>query len=278
VETLLRDFSLEMTGKDAGRLEEARGTIPPGTRINVTFLENEDGRMRLDAVKAVKRFGYVPVPHISARRLRSGEQLEEYLSALAAEDACQNVLVIAGDPTEPLGPFDDALAVINSGLLQQYGARNVGVGGYPEGHPAIGESALWSALEAKDAALKKLGLPGVVITQFGFDVDPVLKWLEAMRERGIEMPVRVGVPGPAGVRRLLSYAARFGVGTSTGIAKKYGFSITNLMGTAGPDKFIRALDEGLDPERHGEVKLHFYTFGGLRATSEWIAGFRRGLA
>jgi methylenetetrahydrofolate reductase (NADPH) len=278
VETLLRDFSLEMTGKDAGRLEEARGTIPPGTRINVTFLENEDGRMRLDAVKAVKRFGYVPVPHISARRLRSQEQLEEYLSALAAEDACQNVLVIAGDPTEPLGPFDDALAVINSGLLQQYGTRNIGVGGYPEGHPAIGESALWSALEAKDAALKKLGLPGVVITQFGFDVDPVLKWLEAVRERGIDMPVRVGVPGPAGVRRLLSYAARFGVGTSTGIAKKYGFSITNLMGTAGPDKFIHALDEGLDPERHGEVKLHFYTFGGLRATSEWIASFRRGLA
>jgi methylenetetrahydrofolate reductase (NADPH) len=278
VETLLRDFSLEMTGKDAGRLEEARGTIPPGTRINVTFLENEDGRMRLDAVKAVKRFGYVPVPHISARRLRSQEQLEEYLSALAAEDACQNVLVIAGDPTEPLGPFDDALAVINSGLLQQYGTRNIGVGGYPEGHPAIGESALWSALEAKDAALKKLGLPGVVITQFGFDVDPVLKWLEAVRERGIDMPVRVGVPGPAGVRRLLSYAARFGVGTSTGIAKKYGFSITNLMGTAGPDKFIHALDEGLDPERHGEVKLHFYTFGGLRATSEWIASFRRRLA
>ena len=276
METLLRDFSLEMTGKDAGRLEEARGTIPPGTRINVTFLENEDGRMRLDAVKAVKRFGYVPVPHISARRLRSQEQLEEYLSALATEDACQNVLVIAGDPTEPLGPFDDALAVINSGLLQQYGARNIGVGGYPEGHPAIGESALWSALEAKDAALKQLGLPGVVITQFGFDVDPVLKWLEAVRERGIDMPVRVGVPGPAGVRRLLSYAARFGVGTSTGIAKKYGFSITNLMGTAGPDKFIRALDEGLDPERHGEVKLHFYTFGGLRATSEWVAGFRRG--
>jgi methylenetetrahydrofolate reductase (NADPH) len=116
----------------------------------------------------------------------------------------------------------------------------------------------------------------VVITQFGFDVDPVLKWLEAVRERGIDLPVRIGVPGPAGVRRLLTMAGRLGVGTSTGIAKKYGFSITNLMGTAGPDKFIRTLADGLDPERHGEVKLHFYTFGGLKATSEWIAEFRRG--
>lgn len=275
METLLKDFSLEMTGKDAGKLEEARDIIPPGTRINVTFLENEDGRMRLDAVRAVKRLGYVPVPHISARRLRSQELLEEYLSALAAEDACQNVLVIAGDPTEPLGPFDDALAVIQSGLLERYGVRHVGVGGYPEGHPAIGESALWTALEGKAAALAQRGVPGVVITQFGFDADLVLKWLEGVRERGIDLPVRVGVPGPAGVRRLLSYAARFGVGTSTGIAKKYGFSITNLMGTAGPDRFIRALADGLDPARHGEVKLHFYTFGGLKATSEWITEFRR---
>lgn len=276
METLLKDFSLEMTGKDVAKLEEARDTIPPGTRINVTFLENEELRMRLDAAKAVKRLGCVPVPHISARRLRSQQMLEEYLSALAAEDACENVLVIAGDPAEPLGPFEDALAVIKSGLLQKYGVRNVGIGGYPEGHPAIPESLLWTALEGKAAALSNLGLPGTVITQFGFDVDPVLKWLEAVRERGIEMPVRVGVPGPAGVRRLLTYAARFGVGTSAGIAKKYGFSITNLMGTAGPDKFIRSLAEGLDPERHGEVKLHFYTFGGLKATSDWIAKFRRG--
>jgi methylenetetrahydrofolate reductase (NADPH) len=275
VETLLNDFSLEMTGKDVAKLEEARDTIPPGTRINVTFLENEELRMRLDAAKAVKRLGCVPVPHISARRLRSREILEEYLSALQAEDACENVLVIAGDPAEPLGPFEDALAVIKSGLLQKYGVRNIGIGGYPEGHPAIPESLLWTALEGKAAALSNLGLPGTVITQFGFDVDPVLKWLEAVRERDIDLPVRVGVPGPAGVRRLLTYAARFGVGTSAGIAKKYGFSITNLMGTAGPDKFIRALAEGLDPERHGEVKLHFYTFGGLKATAEWIADFRR---
>ena len=273
METLLNDFSLEMTGKDAGRLEEARHAIPPGTRINVTFLENEEPRMRLDAARAVKRAGFVPVPHLSARRVRSQDMLEEYLAALAAEGASENVLVVAGDPPVPLGPYEDALAVIGSGLLQRYGVRHVGVSGYPEGHPAISDAVLWSSLERKAATLASLGLPGTVITQFGFDVDPVLKWLEAVRERGIELPVRVGVPGPAGVRRLLSYASRFGVGTSAGIAKKYGFSITNLMGTAGPDRFIRALGEGYDPQRHGVVKLHLYTFGGLAATSDWIARF-----
>lgn len=275
MESLLTDFSLEMTGKDVARLAEARDIIPPGTRVNVAFIENEDPRMRLDAARAARRSGFVPVPHISARRLRSQAMLEEFLAALAAESATENVFVVGGDPASPLGPYEDALAVIGSGLLQRYGVRHVGVSGYPEGHPAITDDVLWSALEGKSSALASLGLSGSVITQFGFDADLVLNWIEAVRERGIDLPVRVGVPGPAGVRRLLSFAARFGVGTSAGIARKYGFSITNLMGTAGPDRFIKALADGFDPQRHGEVKLHFYTFGGLKATSEWIADFRQ---
>ncbi|GAA5700902.1 5,10-methylenetetrahydrofolate reductase [Streptomyces avermitilis] len=274
VAPLLEDFSLEMTGKDVPRLEEARATIPPGTRINVTFLGNEDLGMRLNAARAVKRFGFVPVPHISARRLRSRESLEEFLEALRAEGLADNVFVVGGDPATPEGPYDDSLAVIRSGLLQKYGVRHVGMSGYPEGHPAITDPVLWSAIETKAAVLGEQRLPGGVITQFGFDIDPVLTWVEAVRQRGIGLPVRIGVPGPAGVRRLMGYAARFGVGTSASIAKKYGLSLTNLMGTAGPDRFIRALAERYDVQRHGEVKLHFYTFGGLKATSEWVAGFR----
>lgn len=264
---LLTDFSLEMTGKDIPKLEEAR--IPPGTRVNVTFLGNEDINLRLAAASAVKRLGLVPVPHISARRLSSRYALEEFLAALAADGTSENVFVIGGDPAEPQGPYSDSLAVLRSGLLQKYGVRHVGISGYPEGHPDIPAPALWSAIESKARILADEGLPGTIITQFGFDVAPVLAWLAELRNRGVDLPVRVGVPGPAGIKRLLTYAARFGVSTSMSIARKYGFSITNLMGTAGPDRFIRALAAGAP----GDLKLHFYTFGGLAATSEWIADF-----
>jgi methylenetetrahydrofolate reductase (NADPH) len=267
---LLEDFSLEMTGKDVRKLEEARDTIPRGTWINVTFLDNEDLPMRLAAAKAIRESGFVPVPHISARRLHSEAMLEEFLAALQADGTVENVFVVGGDPPRPHGPYEDSLTVMQSGLLQRYGVRHVSVSGYPEGHPAITDQVLWSALEDKAAVLGEQQIPGTVITQFGFDADPVLAWIERVRERGIDLPVRIGVPGPAGVRRLMSYAARFGVGTSASIARKYGFSLTSLMATAGPDRFIRALAHGYDPRRHGEVKLHFYTFGGLRATSEWI--------
>jgi methylenetetrahydrofolate reductase (NADPH) len=270
----LGEFSLEMTGKDIAGLEDAHPTIPEGARVNITFLGNEDPQLRLDAARAVQRLGFVPVPHISARRLPTQEALRDYLEGLRADGNSDEVFVIGGDPSSPHGPYPDALSIIRSGLLQQYGVRHVGISGYPEGHPAIADHALWAALADKQAELEAQGLTGSIITQFGFDVDAVLAWVQRVREIGIELPVRVGVPGPAGIRRLLTYAARFGVGTSTSIAKKYGLCLANLMGTAGPDKFLRGLAANHDPAVHGDVEVHFYTFGGLKATAEWAARFQ----
>jgi methylenetetrahydrofolate reductase (NADPH) len=270
---LLEGFSLEMTGKDVPALAEAAPLIPPGTRINVTFLGNEDLQLRVAAAAAVRRLGFTPVPHISARRLASQQELEEFLGALAAEAAPTEVFAVAGDPAQPLGPYEDALALIRSGLLGNYGIEQVSISGYPEGHPDIGGETLWRVLEDKYAALQEQGLGTSIITQFGFDADPVLAWLAELRRRGIKAPVRIGVPGPAGIKRLLNYARRFGVASSAGIVHKYGFSLTNLLGTAGPDKYIGEVAARHDPAAHGQVRLHFYTFGGLKPTAGWVRDF-----
>ena len=277
---LLKDFSLEMTGKDVPALIEARPLIPLGTRINVTFLGNEDLEMRVAAAKAVRELGFVPVPHISARRLKSQQQLEEFLGRLQEVDAAGHLFVIGGDPAQPEGPYSDSLAVIHSGILQKFGVREVGMGGYPEGHPDIAKEALWQALEDKSAALQEQGLDTVIVTQFTFDTDPVTEWIDAVRARGINAPIRVGAPGPAGIKRLLNYARRFGVGANALIVKKYGFSLTNLMGVAGPDNFVNDLASvladhpgGHGPGTSGPVGLHFYTFGGLSETANWARRF-----
>jgi methylenetetrahydrofolate reductase (NADH) len=275
VSTVLDDFSMEMTGKDVAKVENAAGVIPPGTRINVTFLENEDLAMRVAAAAAVKRLGFTPVPHISSRRIKSQEMLEEFLSALRDVGATENVLIIGGDPTEPMGPYKESLAIIESGLLQQYGVRHISMGGHPSGDPNIPADVLIPALQRKSAALAALNIPGTIITQVDFDVDRVLQWIAEVREAGVDLPVRVGVPGPASVKLLLGFASRLGLSTSATIAKKYGLSVTNLLGKAGPEHFIRDLQAGLDPGKHGVVKLHFYTFGGFKTTAEWIAGNRQ---
>ena len=271
---LIDGFSLEMTGKDVPGLEEARHAIPAGTKINVTFLGNEDLDMRVSAAKAVKDMGFIPVPHISARRLGSQEQLEEFLGRLQEVGATEHVFAVGGDPAEPEGPYPDSLSVIRTGLLQKYGVKEVSIAGYPEGHPDIANDVLWQHLEDKSAALKEQGLDAVILTQFAFDTEPVTAWIKGVRDRGIDTQIRIGTPGPAGIKRLLGYARRFGVGANAMIVKKYGFSLTNLMGTAGPDKFVNDLSALLaaDPSS-GSVKLHFYTFGGLLATSEWARDY-----
>lgn len=268
---LLADFSLEMTGKDIPGLDEAAPALPPGTRVNVTFLGNEDLEMRLAASAAVRAHGFVPVPHISARRLASRTQLEEFLGRLRDAGLSEHVFVVGGDPTTPEGPYASSYDVIRTGLLPEYGVRDVSIAGYPEGHPDISDAALWEAITDKSASLAEQGLTTTIITQFAFDPDPVLAWIGAVRERGIDDLVRVGTPGPAGVKRLIAFATRFGIGANAMIVRKYGFSLTNLMGTAGPERFVAELGERVaaDPAL-GDVALHFYTFGGLPATADWV--------
>jgi methylenetetrahydrofolate reductase (NADPH) len=268
---LLADFSLDVTGNELGELESARAVIPPGTRVHIGFTDSQNLAVRVSTARAIKRSGFVPVPVIAARRLRSEGMLREYLAALRAADASESVLVVAGDPVQPRGPYPDAASVIGSGLLEEHGVREASVAGHPGGHPAVADSMLWSALAGKTAELGRRGLDGGVVTQFGFDAALALAWLAEVRARGLSLPVRVGVPGPAGVRRLLAYASRCGVAVSAPVAGEYGFSLTDLTGTAGPDRFIRALATGYDPRLHGEVRLHFNVFGGFSTTAKWIS-------
>jgi methylenetetrahydrofolate reductase (NADPH) len=272
---LVANYSLEMTAKDVPQLEEAAEIIPKGTKIPVTFLPGEDFAARIAAARRVRELGFVPIPHISARRIRSQAEMEAFLEGLQREAMVDHAFVVAGDPAEPMGPYQDALAIIRSDLLAKYGIRRIGISGYPEGHPDIGNDRLWQAKRDKQAALQDRNHDFAVVTQFSFDAAPVLAWLEQVRAAGVDALVRVGVPGPASVKTLLRFAARCGVGASAKVMTKYGVSITKLLTTAGPDELIRQLALGLDPVKHGEVLLHFYPFGGLRATAQWIRDFQQ---
>ena len=269
---ILDDYSVEMTGKDVLSLNEARALLRPGTRVNVTYLGNEDFEMRRTAIRAAAGWGFTPVPHISARRLPSQHALEEFLGALREDGTTRDVFVVGGDPAQPEGPFSSSLDVIRTGLLEKYGIGSVSITGYPEGHPDISDDLLWSAIADKSREVTERGIAGDVVTQFSFDADAVVAWIEQLRDRGITFPIRVGVPGPAGVKRLLAFAGRFGVASSASIARKYGLSLTSLLSTAGPDRFIRRLSDRLN-DHHGEVRLHFYTFGGLQETARWLREF-----
>jgi methylenetetrahydrofolate reductase (NADPH) len=273
-DALLEDVSVGARWREIGALERVRLVLPAGTRIHVGFVDSEDMAMRVDTAQAIRQSGFAPVPIISARRLESEGMLREYLAGLRAAGAGESVLVVGGDPDPPRGPYPDAGSVIGSGILEEHGVREVGVAGHPGGHPAVPDGVLWQALADKTVLLGRRGLRGGIVTQFGFDATQVLEWIATARARGLSLPVRVGVPGPASVRVLLARASTCGVAVSASVAREYGFSLADPAGEAGPGRFIRALAAGYDPTLHGKVNLHFEQFSGITATVNWISQFR----
>lgn len=271
---LLDQYSIEITGSGAKPLEEAKALFVPGTQVSVAFLANEDTTARVDAARAAKALGFIPMPHIAARRLRSEHELAHYLDRLQSEVGVDRAFVIAGDPSSSLGPYEDALGVVRSGLLAKYGIRKVGISGYPDGHRDISSVRLWQALADKLDLLADSGHEVEIISQFAFDPDPVLNWLEHLRREGITASVRIGIPGPTNVVSLLRMASKLGVSSAGGVVAKYGLSLTKLFGVAGPEAFLKAFADRLLPELHGEVRLHFYTFGSLQRTGDWISKYR----
>jgi methylenetetrahydrofolate reductase (NADPH) len=265
-------YSLEMTAKEIEGLKEAAPLIRPGTQVAVTFLPGEELQQRVDAAVLVRELGFEPIVHLSARRIESENQLDWYLGEITTKAKVKRVFIIAGDPPEPEGPYSTSLQIIESGLLEKHGIEIVGVGGHPEGHPNNTLAELWDWMERKLAAIRAHGMVPLVVTQFAFDDDAIVAWLAEMRARNIDVPVRLGVPGPAGIKRLLGFAKRCGVGASASVMKKYGISITNLIGSAGPDKLVESLKKKLGTE-HGRVRLHFYPFGALTASAEWINAY-----
>jgi methylenetetrahydrofolate reductase (NADPH) len=267
-------YSLEMTAKDVAALTRAAPLIAPETPLSVTFLPGEAQDARVAATVAVRRLGFEPMPHFSARRILSEDDFETYLARVVRDAQVRRAFIVAGDPAEPQGPYSDTMALIMTGAFERAGVQAIGIGGHPEGHPFMTPDECWDALETKAAEIDRRGMAALIVTQFGFDPDAVLDWLGALRRRGLDTPVRIGIPGPASIKSLLRFATRCGVGASTAVMKKYGVSITNLLGLAGPDKLIDAFVRGLGPE-HGRVRLHFYPFGGLVGTVEWIAAYNR---
>lgn len=273
VSSITDAYSLEVSAKDIAALTAAAPRMVPAATISIPYLPREDDDARLAAARAVRRLGFEPMPHFSARRVSSLAELQSFVKRAVAEAGVERCFVIAGDPSTPMGPFPDSSSLIETGVFEHSGIKVIGVGGHPDGHPVMSAADRWDVLERKCHSIKRRGMTPLIVTQFAFDADIVLTWLKALRERGIEHPVRVGVPGPAGVTVLARYAALCGVSACASMWSKYGVSIGKLFGTAGPDLFVDRLATGLT-EAHGKVSLHFFPFGGIAQSVRWIEQYR----
>jgi methylenetetrahydrofolate reductase (NADPH) len=272
--SLLEGASLEITTHDAADIAECAGYLDPGTEIFISQPAGQPYHGAVAMAARLRRAGFRPVPHVTARALASLSALEDYLARASGEAGVEHVLVIGGDRDRPAGPFDSSLSVLCTGALQRHGIRKLSVGGYPEGHPAIGAKALQDALRAKRELARENSLGLQVVTQFSFDALPVVAWTRSAG--GLGIPVRVGLAGPASITTLLKFAARCGIGNSVRVLKSRSDSIIRLITEAGPEGVIRDLARASTAGEARFAGVHLFTFGGLLRSARWLRAVRGG--
>ena len=266
---LVAACSIEISPRDDFAGERLRELLDPGMTVFVNYPGSVTHHDVVAACARLRGAGFDPVPHIAVRRLASFTQASDFLHRAVAEAGVRRALIIGGDPDHPVGPFPDAYDLLASGLLERCGLREVAFAGYPEGHPRIASRALDEALRAKVALARRQGLDASLVTQFGFDAAPILRWIAALRAQDIVCPVLVGIAGPATVATLAKFAVRCGIGASLRALARGHTAFARILAEAGPDALIGALVADEDPRRPIDG-LHVFTFGGVRRTAEWM--------
>jgi methylenetetrahydrofolate reductase (NADPH) len=258
---LLADSSFEIIPMK-NTLEKA-AALPTGCNVSVTASPAKGIDATLDLTIELCERGYHAVPHLSARMIQDRPQLSGLIKRLERAEI-DHVFVVGGDADDP-GRFPDALSLLREMSDIGHGFSDIGITGYPEGHPFISGDLLRQAL------IDKQRYATYIATQMCFDVPGIETWIKGIRIDGVKLPVKIGIPGVADPLKLIGIAGRIGVGTSVRFLNKNRRAVWRLLfpGAYKPTKLLNKLGD-LDPHL-GFFGLHIFTFNQIEPTVEWWA-------
>ena len=268
--------SLEITSSDGALPATLVGRLPAGTALYVAHTPNAKLAHVAEVACAAERAGFRGCPHLVARRIASRAELDAALARLR-EGGVSRALLVAGDLTPPAGQYASTLDILESGALDRAGLESVGVAGHPEGNPNIPPEAAWDALVRKQAWATRTGVAVHVTTQFGFDPAALGAFAEGLDARGVSLPVHVGVAGPASLKSLAKFAVMCGIGASLAAI------LSNPLALGSLKALVKTIDEvfpavvaqaQVAPARFAQP--HFFAFGGVMKTVEWLEAVRAG--
>jgi len=249
--------------------ERVIADLPPGAPVSVTCSPTKGLGPTIELTNRLLDRGHEVVPHFAARMFDGPEHVTE-VARWVDHRGIREVFVIAGDATDPLGPYDDSLKLLRALLDRVGGLRRVGVAAYPDGHPLIGDRQRRDALLAKQALLAAAGVEARATTQMCFDAGRVRRWLVSERSAGLIMPVELGIPGVVERARLLTMGLRLGIGASVRFLRKQRSTMSAVLGGYDPTPLITNL--AADAESLDITGLHAFTFNAVAATVAWQRG------
>ena len=271
----LDGYSIEVTPKAASKIENFAGVLPKGTRVYIAHIEGTPIDEMVATAKKIYDDGFVAMPHFPARIIQNSNTLDEWIKRYKNEANVEEALVIAGGANKPYGDFDSSIQLIETGLFDRNEFKRIHVAGHPEGNKDIDPDGsnknVSGALSWKNKFSKRTDASIALATQFCFESEPVIKWINSIKEEGIDIPVHIGIAGPAKLQTLIKYSVECGVGASIKVLQKRAKDITKLLKPYKPDTVLKelALYKNENPSFNIE-QVHFFPLGGIKQVTEYV--------
>ena len=274
MEAFLRGYSIEVMPRTAEKIESFRALLPEGTRVYVAHIEGTAIEDMAATAKRVAEEGYDVMPHFPARIVKDRAVLADWIARYQGEAGVSQALLLAGGVAQPAGEFHSSMQLLETGLFDKAGFKRIHVAGHPEGNKDIdpdgSDRNAMDALRWKQAFSERTDAQMALATQFAFEAERIIAWVDRLAAEGIALPVHIGVAGPAKLQTLIKFAISCGVGPSLKVLQKRAMDVTKLVLPYEPTELVAKLaaHKAAHPS-FGIEQAHFFPLGGIRTNAVW---------
>ena len=274
VEAFLQGYSIEVMPRTAEKIENFCDLLPAGTRVYVAHLEGTPIEDMVATAKRLAAEGYNVMPHFPARIIKDQPMLEDWIARYQGEANVTQALLLAGGVDAPHGQYHSSLQLLESGLFDKAGFNRLHVAGHPEGNKDIdpdGTSVnVDAALSWKQLFSERTDAKMALATQFAFEAGPIIDWANAVKAAGVDIPIHIGIAGPAKLQTLIKFAIACGVGPSLKVLQKRAMDVTKLLLPYEPTHVISQLAAHKAENPDFNIShVHFFPLGGIKTNANW---------
>jgi methylenetetrahydrofolate reductase (NADPH) len=274
VEAFLQGYSIEVMPRTASKVDNFADILPKGTRVYVAHIEGTPIEDMVDTAKRLNAEGYDVMPHFPARIIADQAMLNDWIARYAGEAGVDQALLLAGGVDKPHGAFDSSMQLLDSGAFDKAGFKRLHVAGHPEGNkdidPSGGMKNVDDALRWKQDFSNRTDAKMALATQFAFEAAPIIEWADNLKDAGIDLPIHIGIAGPAKLQTMIKFAIACGVGPSLRVLQRRAKDVTKLLLPFEPTDVISELaaHKAANPDFNIE-QVHFFPLGGIKTNATW---------
>ena len=274
MEAFLKGYSIEVMPRTATKVEDFRALLPAGTRVYIAHIDGTPIEDMIATAKRIAEEGFDVMPHFPARIIKDEATLADWISRYQGEAGVKQALLLAGGVAEPKGDFHSSMQLLETGLFDKAGFTHLNVAGHPEPNldidPKGGRANTYAALDWKQEFSKRTDAEMALATQFCFEAQPVIDWVNELSARGMNLPVHIGIAGPAKLQTMIKFAIACGVGPSLKVLQKRAKDVTKLLLPHEPGEVLAdlAAHKAANPD-FNITKVHFFPLGGIKTNATW---------